>query len=167
MTYFERSAGDVRPPTLMFPVARSRKMARMKRVVNRYGKITLASLGGCLVSIGAFLIVLSSLTVTNVARADECQLGGSPIEGWNCTAYYEGGQWIYYCCPAAPCPTPAATCDSGCNGESGFDGPTQSCGTGSPTNYKCGQTPNTCISCRCTGTASIIGGQTYITCNCQ
>jgi hypothetical protein len=45
----------------------------MKRVVNRYGKITVASLGGCLVSIGVFLIVLSSLTVANVARADECE----------------------------------------------------------------------------------------------
>jgi hypothetical protein len=103
-------------------------MARMKRVVNRYGKITLASLGGCLVSIGAFLIVLSSLTVTEVARADECQFGGSPMGvGWGCTAYEYGGQTTYYCCPSLNCL--GSSCDNGCAAKSynGHD-PVQRCG---------------------------------------
>lgn len=61
-------------------------MARMKRVMNRYGKVTLASLGGCLVTLGTFFIVLASLTVTNVARADEeCFMSSFPVPGYDCT----------------------------------------------------------------------------------
>jgi hypothetical protein len=90
-------------------------MARMKRVVNRYGKITLGSLGGFLVTIGAFLIVLSSATVSNVARADECEWFDTyqPYP-WGCVQLpgHEG-----YCCQwvgpgTAPCST--STCENGC-----------------------------------------------------
>jgi hypothetical protein len=87
----------------------------MKRVMNRYGKITLASLGGCLVSIGTFLIVLSSLTVTEIARADDCvHFSSNPGYPWGCVPHYVGGglggELDYWCCNyIGPCT------DSSCN----------------------------------------------------
>lgn len=89
-------------------------MAGMKRVVNRYGKLTLASLGGCLVSIGAFLIILSSLTVTNVARAeDECMILSSPWSHWHCKQISTNPpKW--YCCPDALAPCDDLMCNNTC-----------------------------------------------------
>jgi hypothetical protein len=91
-------------------------MARMKRIVNRYGKITLASLGGFLVTIGTFLVVLSSLTVTDVARADECRCYSEMQEGMDCSPGDSSDPECYfYCCPLAAGCAGNTSCDASGN----------------------------------------------------
>jgi hypothetical protein len=74
-------------------------MARMKRFANRYGKVTLASLGGCLMTLGAFLISLSAANVAE-ASTSECDTFSSPQPNYECTAVdmYGDGSYIYYSC---------------------------------------------------------------------
>ncbi|HEV7281605.1 MAG TPA: hypothetical protein VGN57_15495 [Pirellulaceae bacterium] len=129
----------------------------MKRVLNRYGKVTLASLGGCLVSIGTFLIVLSSLTVTDVARADECRAfnEGNPNDpAWECNYCFDwdnDGTVNCWCCPVVQdcndgnCNTTCKT-SAGCTDQTG-------CGNGIGGCTTCGcvdADPSGGVKCECT-----------------
>lgn len=93
-------------------------MARLKRFSRRYGKITLASLGGALMTTGMFLIVLSATTVPQVASASTtgCQAYSSPQPFHTCTpVYYEGSIYYYDCCQVCD------TMDYSYNGDPDYD----------------------------------------------
>lgn len=71
-------------------------MARLRNLTHRYGRVTLATLGGILTSIGIFMIVVSAASVSRVARADDCQI----VQGTECPLGYH---WVEGNCSTAQC----------------------------------------------------------------
>lgn len=105
-------------------------MARLRSFTHRYGRVTLATLGGFLTSIGLFMIVVSVATVSRVAKADDClfvqgnncPLGYHWVEG-NCSTPQCIENCCSYCCADVVDPPPEESCDQGtCDNEMDFPG---------------------------------------------